>query len=580
MGRAKALRNRKQTGPRPLWATGGGNRCASEVSICQFVLFLTVVGTMIGDKPGFTVKYRNTGGVKTEKGRRVYTQLRLEACSVGKNMKIIKPWILSVVVLPVLLLAVGCMTQRSMRREPVVKVGNDQTGMLARTSSVPSAAIQTVPIKSASVLVKDGVVASRSVGVDSNSSVQASSTLGMTLADFENLAFENNPTIKELAATTQKADGFRTQVGLRPNPTVGYQGMQIADRGTDQHTAFIEQEFVRGNKLALNRQVLNESLRAQLAELETQKLRVVTDIRSKFYEALGAQRRMELITDFRTVVEKGLELAELRREAMEGSKIDVLQSRIQKNEIDLAQEQAQVAFDSAWRELAALAGTPGLPPTRIEGELPVTTESLDWNSLATEIVATSPEFEAAQTRISRAQANLQRQGVQAIPNITAQLAAGVDNATDSGMINLQVGAPIPVFNQNQGNIAAAQAEYCRAVHDSERIENAIKARLAAVSKDYDSAIAAIRQYGDSILPAAKESLDLAEVAYKAGETSFVQVLVARRTWFDSNLQYVIAQTQLAEAKAKVDGFVLTGALDAVTDQSGDDSLRDLTFGQQ
>ena len=56
----------------------------------------------------------------------------------------------------------------------------------------------------------------------------------MSLADFESLALGNNPTIQELMATTQKAAGFRTQVGLRANPTVGYQGNQLADQGTDQ----------------------------------------------------------------------------------------------------------------------------------------------------------------------------------------------------------------------------------------------------------------------------------------------------------------------------------------------------------
>ena len=196
------------------------------------------------------------------------------------------------------------------------------------------------------------------------------------------------------------------------------------------------------------------------------------------------------------------------------------------------------------------------------------------------MISASPEFQAAQARISRARANLQRQGVQAIPNVTAQLAAGVDNGTNSGLINFQIGAPIPVFNKNQGNIAAARAEYCRAVMDAERIQNAIKARLAVVSREFDSSLAAVSKYSQEILPNAQESLELAEVAYKAGETSFVQVLVSRRTYFDSNLQYVLAQSQLAQAKSKVDGYVLTGALDAVIDQSGDDSLRGLTFSQQ
>jgi len=402
----------------------------------------------------------------------------------------------------------------------------------------------------------------------------------MSLADFESLAMENNPTIQALAATTQKADGFRTQVGLRPNPTVGYQGMQLADRATDQHTAFIEQEFVRGGKLELNRQVLNETLRAQLMELDAQRLRVVTDVRSKFYDALGAQTRAELISEFRSVAEKGLEIAKLRREALEGSEVDVLQSTIQKSEIDLAERQARVAFESAWRELAALTGTPDLVPTRLDGELPNQVERLDWNVLAAAIVSSSPEYGAAQARICRAEANLRRQGVQAIPNVTAQLAAGVDNATGSGMINLQVGAPIPVFNKNQGNIAAARAGHCRAVMDALRIENSIKARIGAVSKDYDSALAAVRQYADEILPSASQAMELAEIAYKAGETNFVQVLVARRTWFDSSLQYVIAQTQLAQAKARIDGNVLTGAFEPLIDESGDDSLRGLTFSQQ
>ncbi len=151
---------------------------------------------------------------------------------------------------------------------------------------------------------------------------------------------------------------------------------------------------------------------------------------------------------------------------------------------------------------------------------------------------------------------------------------------DSGIVNFQVGAPIPLFNKNQGNIAAARAEYCRATMEVKRIENSIRSRLAAVSREYDSSLAAVETYSSDILPSAQDSLELAEVAYKAGETSFIQVLVARRTFFDSNLQYVLAQSQLAQAKSKVDGFVLTGGLDPVVDRSGDDGLREQTFSQQ
>ena len=405
-------------------------------------------------------------------------------------------------------------------------------------------------------------------------------TAGLTLEAIESIALANNPTIAELVATTQKAAGFKTQVGLRANPIIGYQATQLADRGTDQHTVFISQTIITADKLALNRSVLNEALRAQLMQLEAQKYRIATDIRVAFYDALAAQQRVNLIQEFQSVADTGVELAEQLKEAQEGSQLEVVQAKVQQNEIRLALRQAQVQFDATWRELSALAGNPDMTPVPLQGTLPSVETQLDWPSVASTMIASSPEIQAAQARINQARANICRQEVQPIPNLDVQFAAGVDNATDNGLINLQIGAPIPVFNKNQGNICAARAEYARASRELDRIQNSIKARLAAVSRAYDSSLVAVEQYTSDILPNAEQGLKLAELAYKAGETSFVQVLIARRTYFDTNLQYIVSQQQLAQARARVDGFVLTGALDAVVDNSGDDSLRGLTLSQQ
>lgn len=417
----------------------------------------------------------------------------------------------------------------------------------------------------------------REQGTTEPNSIPAGET---TIDELLNLALANNPAIKELAATTQKAAGFRTQVGLYANPIVGYSGQQLADRGTDQHTIFADQQFATAGKLQLNRQVQNEALRAQLQELEAQKLRVVTDVKSLYFVALAYQKQLRLIEEFRLLLDKGYDLAQLRLKAAEGSKIDVLQTKVQRNEIDLVYRQTRARYDAAWREIAAISGVPNLSPAVLAGEFPDTDQAMQWDTLADSTVASSPEYAATQARIAQARAELERQGVQAIPNLSVQFGAGVDNGTNSGMMNLQVGAPIPVFNKNQGNIAAARAEYCRAQMEAKRIEDAIRARLAVVSRDYDSAMEAVTTYSKDILPSAQEAMTLSESAYRAGEISFIQVLVARRTFFESNLQYVSSQAQLAAAKAKVDGYVLSGALDAVIDRSGSDALRGLTFSQQ
>ena len=77
---------------------------------------------------------------------------------------------------------------------------------------------------------------------------------------------------------------------------------------------------MRGNKLRRNQNVLNQEIQSQLWEVETQRFRVLTDVRQRFYEALTAQRRMELADDFTEVAAKGVEVAKARIEGKEGTR--------------------------------------------------------------------------------------------------------------------------------------------------------------------------------------------------------------------------------------------------------------------
>ncbi|MGV2340989.1 MAG UNVERIFIED_CONTAM: TolC family protein [Planctomycetaceae bacterium] len=403
---------------------------------------------------------------------------------------------------------------------------------------------------------------------------------GLSLADIEKLAIENNPTIRQLSASIMKARGFRSQVGLKPNPTIGYFGSQIADAGTDQHGAFVSQELVTGGKLAQNRRVLDRTLQAQLWDFEAQKQRVLTDVRVQFYEALAAQRRIELTDQFHDVTVKGVEVSRRRREAQETSVVDLLQAEVQMSEIDVARQQSRVVFRGAMQQLAAVSGTGELPQQTLSGELRQPPAEMNWDTVLQNLLQSSPELQAARFRVSAAQALQQRQQQQQIPNLQTEIGAGADNATGVGLINVTVGVPVPVFNRNSGNISAAYGEYSRAVHEVSRIEASIRSRLAEARQDFDAAAVAVRQYEEQILPRTEQTLELSERAFSAGEFDFLQVLIVRRTYFESNLKYVDSLAALAQARSRIDGLLLTGGLDAPADQSGDDGLRGQTFSQQ
>ena len=396
---------------------------------------------------------------------------------------------------------------------------------------------------------------------------------GVTLEALEQIALQNNPAIRQASAAASEAAGIRTQVGLRPNPTVGYFGSQLGDAGTEQQGAFITQDFVLGGKLALNRDVLNQDVQAMLWEVEAQRYRVRTDIRTRFYEALAAQRRLELSSSFLEVARKGVQIAEDRLRALEGARPDVLQSEIQLNEVDLITQQAEIDFEAAWRELATIAGVPNMDAPRLVGTLSDDGDLYEMETAYAELLGRSPELQAAYARVQRARANLARQQAQPIPNLQAQLQFGHDFGTGDQLTNVQLGVPLPFHNKNQGNICAAQAELARANQDVHRLELDLRARLTRAMRNYDRAHVKVDRYQNQILPKADESLRLSEEAYTAGEFDFLRVLVVRRTFFDANLNFVQALAELAKAEAVIDGLQLSGGLTDTLDFEGGDGLR-------
>ncbi len=124
-----------------------------------------------------------------------------------------------------------------------------------------------------------------------------------------------------------QGDGYRDQVGRKPKSTVGYNATQLADRGTDQHVAFVEQDNVTAEKLCLNERVLDQEVQSQLWEVSAQQQRVLTDVRIAFYRTLAAQRQVELTAEFETLARNAVATSEARIAAKEGAKTEVLQLR-------------------------------------------------------------------------------------------------------------------------------------------------------------------------------------------------------------------------------------------------------------
>lgn len=388
----------------------------------------------------------------------------------------------------------------------------------------------------------------------------------LTLSELEAIAEESNPALIQLAAVVEKARGIHEQVGLYPNPVVGYSGTEIGNDGAaGQQGGFISQTIVTGDKLRLNRDVASWNVQEMSWKYQTRRHRVLNDVRLRFYDVLGAQQRLAIADDLLKVAENGVKIAEQLRKAKQASRADVLQATVDVNQIQIIQQNAKYENEAAWKRLVAVLGRPDMQSVKLTGSLKAPVAQWRWDSTYQNLLDESPQLQALYARVQGARMAIQRQEVQPIPNILTQLGVARDYSSGDVITNVQIGIPLPIYNRNQGNIRVARSELQRAIRDAERLELQLRDRLAVAFRDFQQAGFQVEQYEKNILKNAEESRKLTEESYQAGQVNFLRVLTARRTYFEANLRYVDAQIALRKASVVIKGFVLTGGLTDVPD---------------
>lgn len=231
----------------------------------------------------------------------------------------------------------------------------------------------------------------------------------MSLADFEGLALANNPSLAQLASRVEALRGEWVQVGLPPNPVVGYVGSEIGNDGrAGQQGGFIGQEIVTGKKLALSRSVAAQDVRAAEQRLEAQRLRVISDVRIAFYDALVAQRRVQIADELVRLVQRGAEIADQFLKHGEGNQVDLLQARVELSGASILRENSTNDAAAAWRRLTAITATPAMPPAPLAGDLAAGAREIAFAQALEKLLTDSPELETARAEVACSRQALRR----------------------------------------------------------------------------------------------------------------------------------------------------------------------------
>ncbi len=385
----------------------------------------------------------------------------------------------------------------------------------------------------------------------------------LSLADLENLALNNNPTIAAATALVRQEQGLWKQAGLYPNPTAGYIRDDPNKNGpeiSETQGVFLSQDIVTAGKLRLAQAAASRDIEMRDWQLKAQVGRVLNDVRIRYYEVLGAQETVRAAQELERLAAEGVRVTEQRLAAKIGSRPDLLQAEIQLSLVRTTRQDAEYRFTAAWRMLANVVGVLNLCPAPLAGQLEDHIPQLDWQQNLDRLLAESPVLKAQAAMVESARQDLKLAKAQAVPNVNVQLVIQHDQVQKFDSVTSLVSLPIPVFNRNQGNILNAEALLVQQQKEYERVQLALSDQLAAAFQTYQSARNQAERLRTEILPRARENLDLTVRGYEAGQFDFLHVLNARQTYFQARLAYVESLASLHKVAIEIAGLELTGGL--------------------
>ncbi|MGL4943242.1 MAG: TolC family protein [Thermoguttaceae bacterium] len=386
----------------------------------------------------------------------------------------------------------------------------------------------------------------------------------MTIDELRAWGSDQHPAVRKALSEWRAVRGDWIQAGLGENPNVGWVADTIgAGNSAGQQGVAIEKTFTPSATLSARQKVVVEQSNAARAACDTARRRAAADVTLLGYRIYFSQQRLTCHLRLIETIAQSLAANEKRLAALEISRAELLQEKIELNRRVTAEREETRRLEGLQQQLGLLIGREMrgvviVPPSDVStGRI---MHDLGINEAA--MLATSPEMQQRYAEIAAAQAELAKARAENCRNVTTSAAMLYDTETREGIVSLGVMIPLRTANRNQGAILASQHRVASAQHNADRARLSLQSRLAERLAEYEAAYSTWQFYTTSLLADAREMLKLMSISYTHGECSSLDVLIAQRTLAQVELEYLDAFERLATVRTELEYELLSGALNA------------------
>jgi outer membrane protein, heavy metal efflux system len=354
-------------------------------------------------------------------------------------------------------------------------------------------------------------------------------------------ALSHRPELRAASDRVTASERLRSQAGLIPNPRFLFRKEDFTDHpnvGENSQTYWegeqlLETSGKRGGRIAVAQQNTEQS-RLQ-AELERRQ--IILSVRESYWKAKAAQSLSALYAQDADYFRQVIEYHEARFREGKIAEVDLLRVRLQGEQIRAAAANARLDSE---KSLLMLAEEMNTAPNsswvlsedfeRLEEPKPIPAGK-DATSLRV-------EGQLAQQAIAGTEAQTKLAKAAGRPDLLFTGGYKRDVDIDTPVAGVQF--DLPLFNRNQGAVAAAHAEEDAARESYQATRNRLSAELDLANREY-----AMRreQYIQTFKPLREQAIEISNIgraAYQAGGLDLLRLLDAERARIDAELSYVRA----------------------------------------
>jgi len=381
----------------------------------------------------------------------------------------------------------------------------------------------------------------------------------LTLEEVLLIADQANPELASARKDIDLATAAIWDARLYPNPELiaeveDYRTGSGATLGETERTLGVAVPLVLSGRIAAAGSAADKEREVAALRFVWRRREILSGVKRAFWNLLASRRAAELARETRDLARAFHEVTAQRFEAQAIPEMELLRAAVNLakagNDVKLAGKEAAVAL----KTLHTLMGQPDLPMERFTGELGTRFRAPSVELLREELLRTHPLLEAAVKTKEAARHRVDLARRERFPDPELRVAMGLD-PEDHTIVEGGLSFPLPLFNRNQGRIAAAEIQVRKAEDWVQAVRNDLLLRLTETHQTFAVSQDRVATYRDEILPKAEKAVAQTTEAYGLGKLPYLDVLDAQRTLAEARIAYVTALSELNAAVTDLERLI-------------------------